>query len=341
MVSGIKDVAQRAGVAISTVSYVFSGRRVVAPKTREKVMRASEELGYIPNAGALMLRGQRTHIIALSSPMYESTNYESYSGFFMEVARRARFHGYDILLLASDDNKELERMADSGLVDGVILLDVAMDDERVEMAKTAKIPYLSIGRPRDLTHVLSIDLDFERMGRMAVDKLADAGHSDLLFVGETQADYVERGSNFLVRLRDGIIAQSDARGVTLNFLFLDDGIRTHDALSMAQRVASHNGTTGVIAQLGTVNLSNFVSSLRRLDMEVPEDLSLIAVASSGLADTLNPPIDEIPMLPHTVCEKGVDLLKEVVESEGGLVPLPSDELVEPRYVSRGSVMTRH
>lgn len=124
MVSGIKDVAQRAGVAISTVSYVFSGRRVVAPKTREKVMRASEELGYTPNAGALMLRGQRMHIIALSSPMYESTNYESYSGFFMEVARRARFHGYDILLLASDDNKELERMADSGLVDGVLGLPV-------------------------------------------------------------------------------------------------------------------------------------------------------------------------------------------------------------------------
>ena len=60
---GIRDVAQRAGVAISTVSKVFSGRGEVMPAMRERVLSAASELGYQPNYVAQSLRRGATKLI--------------------------------------------------------------------------------------------------------------------------------------------------------------------------------------------------------------------------------------------------------------------------------------
>ena len=65
--AGIKDVAQEAGVSVSTVSYVLSGKRSISAKTTDKVMAAVERLGYTPDASARKMRGMRNHIFALSA----------------------------------------------------------------------------------------------------------------------------------------------------------------------------------------------------------------------------------------------------------------------------------
>lgn len=57
--AGIKDVAQEAGVSVSTVSYALSGKRSISAKTTDKVMAAVERLGYTPDASARKMRGMR------------------------------------------------------------------------------------------------------------------------------------------------------------------------------------------------------------------------------------------------------------------------------------------
>ena len=57
--AGIKDVAAKAGVSISTVSYVMSGKRSIGEETKKKVLKAAQELGYQPNLQARSLRGRR------------------------------------------------------------------------------------------------------------------------------------------------------------------------------------------------------------------------------------------------------------------------------------------
>lgn len=61
--TGIKDVAREAGVSVSTVSYVLSGKRSISAKTTDKVMAAVERLGYTPDASARKMRGMRNHIL--------------------------------------------------------------------------------------------------------------------------------------------------------------------------------------------------------------------------------------------------------------------------------------
>ena len=67
--ANITEVAEAAGVSISTVSYALSGKRPVAADTRRRIEAAVRELGYSPNAGARMLAGSRTQIFALTEPL--------------------------------------------------------------------------------------------------------------------------------------------------------------------------------------------------------------------------------------------------------------------------------
>lgn len=163
---GIKDVAALAGVSISTVSYVFSGKRPVSDATKIRVLKAVQQLDYHPGSGAAMLRrDRRTHLIVLSSPMHPYTDYSNYATFFFAVVARARHYHYNVVLLMDeDDTDELLRMSYSGMIDGVLLLDVTMEDPRVAQAHTSLVPYVSIGYARDSSKLLSVDVDFHAMG---------------------------------------------------------------------------------------------------------------------------------------------------------------------------------
>ena len=139
--AGIKDVAREAGVSASTVSYVLSGKRSISAKTTGKVMAAVEKLGYTPDASARKMRGMRNQIIALSAPNRGDINQARYNAYFLRTAWAARNAGYDVMLLTGPDAvKDIRRVTQSNLADGIVLLDVEQDDERAAQSGTFSKP---------------------------------------------------------------------------------------------------------------------------------------------------------------------------------------------------------
>ncbi|RYQ47393.1 LacI family transcriptional regulator [Bifidobacterium pseudolongum subsp. pseudolongum] len=134
--AGIKDVAARAGVSISTVSYVVSGKRKIGAATQARVRAAALELGYRPVVDATEPASARgAHVLAVSSPLRPYTDVTNYAAFFFALATAAKRHGYGILLLTHEaGDQELRRVADRGMADGVFLLDVLLSDSRADMA---------------------------------------------------------------------------------------------------------------------------------------------------------------------------------------------------------------
>ncbi|HZR45022.1 MAG TPA: LacI family DNA-binding transcriptional regulator, partial [Ktedonobacteraceae bacterium] len=118
----ITDVAERAGVSKTTVSHALSGKRPVAPATRERIIQVIEELGFRPNILARNLRSQRTQMVALIIP--DITN-----PFFPVLARGIQDtlieHGYYTFLCNTDSQQEqeVEFVADAiqRKVDGIVL----------------------------------------------------------------------------------------------------------------------------------------------------------------------------------------------------------------------------
>lgn len=333
--AGIKDVAERAGVSISTVSYVMSGKRSVKQETKHKVMQAARELGYFPNAGARMLRGERTNILALSSPMHEYTDYTNYSAFFFAVAQRARHYGYDLLLLMGEDETEdLMRMGDSGLVDGILLLDVTLNDPRVGYARSCRVPMVSIGVPADTSDLYCVDLDFELMGRWAVERARNLGHRHVLLLGDQVAAY-DSGSNFIIRTRDSVFSAASECGMIVDFCpavgrSADEVEKTLDRMFSDDPVP-----TAIFGQCNLGQMSHVTEYLRSHDMRIPEDVSVLALGTYGNAALMSPPLDEIPMLPFRTCPRAVDVLMEIIDGKRAIAG--GEELLPSKYLQRGSM----
>ncbi|MCO8274320.1 LacI family transcriptional regulator [Actinoplanes sp. TRM 88003] len=118
----LRQVAERAGVSVRTVSNVVSGFALVAPATRERVQRVIDELGYKPNAAARHLRGGRSGLVALVLPEMASPYFGELAGL---LADRAEAYAWTLLVQQTGGDAGRERELLDGVraqaVDGLIM----------------------------------------------------------------------------------------------------------------------------------------------------------------------------------------------------------------------------
>lgn len=331
----ITDVARAAGVSISTVSYALSGKRPIGEKTRQRIEAAIEELGYRPNAGARALAGRRTYILAVTEPLRPDTYTPAHMAFVLATATAARAYDYDVLLLTQEEAAGgLHRVTTSRIVDGVIVLDVLAQDERVELVRQLGVPAALVGIPDDTEGLACVDLDFAAAATMAVDRLADQGHRVVGLLGHPSSVY-ERGSNFPIRFRDAFVARASERGLEVRRATPD---RTIPAVrtAMAELLGPERDLTGLVMHCEDTVHMRALDILREEGLEVPHDVSVISAASTFDTSGFTPPLDVIPLVAQDSCSRAVELAIAQITGEGE----PRVELIPPRYVERGSTAAR-
>lgn len=328
----IHDVARRAGVSISTVSYALSGKRSIAEATRIRVNEAVEALGYRAHAGARMLAGDRTNIFALTAPLHSETYAPAHMAFVLSVVRAAREHDYDVLLLTQDEGAgSLRRVVTSSLVDGVIVLDVSDEDERIDMLRSLDVPVTLVGVPRDTDGLVCVDMDFESAAALSVEHLAAAGHRSVGLIGHSRAVY-ERGSNFPRRFRDAFLASARERGLDVAFEMADrDSATVRGAVDGL--MSALPGMTGLVMHSDESVQTSALAILKDRGIAVPRDMSVLSACSSFSTEHFEPPLDTIPLIPDDTCFPAVAL---ALRQLSGAVA-PHVELVPPRYLERGSI----
>lgn len=331
----INEVARAAGVSISTVSYALSGKRPVAAETKARIEKIIRDLDYRPNAGARMLAGRRTHIFALTQPLRPDTHAPTHMAFVLAASIAARRSDYDLLLLTEEEaSAGMRRVASSGLVDGFLALDVAPADERVGLARSLDVPTVFIGVPDDHDGLVCVDLDFEAAAGDAVDRLADAGHTDIALIGQPSRTYEK--SNFPPRVRAGFCRRAQARGIRHHEC--TSGIVRHSSAAVRGAVAEllDAGVTGFVVHAGEETPGVLLAELSARELEVPRDVSVISVANTFDVAGLPTPLDDIPLVPQDSCDLAVDLVLRARDE-----PLqPRVHLISPQHHARGSVEPR-
>src|SRR5487761_230017 len=126
------QIAERAGVALSTVSYVLSGKRPVSPKMRQRVMAAIEELNYRPHGPARALASGASHTIALFLPSANWDLVPVQQTFVAGATQATSARGYGLLLrTAATDPGTIVELISEHRADGAILMETLADDARV------------------------------------------------------------------------------------------------------------------------------------------------------------------------------------------------------------------
>ncbi|QPK81950.1 LacI family DNA-binding transcriptional regulator [Schaalia sp. ZJ405] len=207
-----RDVARRAGVSQTTVSYVMSGRRAVAPQTEERVLKAMEQLGYQPNFGARALKSNRSNVIGVVIPHHSGADPASQNQFLVALTSEARRHNYDLLLVTDDEGTEgLRRTIDTALCDGLLIMEVLSNDPRAQMVADAQTPAVFVGIPDAHTPVIAIDADYVWAGQQAVRTLSKRGHRSITFL--VPGDETLRDLNFIERFRQGVFSEANEQRI--------------------------------------------------------------------------------------------------------------------------------
>ncbi|MCJ7841495.1 LacI family transcriptional regulator [Lederbergia sp. NSJ-179] len=172
----IKDIAKKAGVSISTVSYALNGSPKVTEKTSKKILEIAKDLNYVPNAAARTLKKRASKIIGAFMPDYGGP-------FFGDLLRgmRKTFNqkGYDLIACTG---KESHRFLPEGIIDGAIILDWNFPDK--EILRYADLGSKIVVLDRKLYHpnIEHVLLDNRTGTQLALNYLIEKKHQDIVFL---------------------------------------------------------------------------------------------------------------------------------------------------------------
>jgi DNA-binding LacI/PurR family transcriptional regulator len=325
----IADVARHAGVAVSTVSYVLSGKRTISAGTQERVQASIRALGFHPHAGARSLASNKANVIALALPLRQGMNVPVLMQFATAVVTAARTFDHDVLLLTADEGAAgIRRIAGSAMVDGLILMDVETHDPRVSTLHEVDRPSVLIGLPAEAGRLTCVDLDFRAAGGACVTHLAGLGHRHIALLGAPQVVY-DRDTGFARRTRDGVVEAATAAGISATTLPCEP---TYAAALAALRSVPE--ATGLIVH-NEAAVDHILTALRTLGRRVPEDISIVAICPDEVAERATPVLTSVPIPASEVGRRAVDLLMRKINGDA----VPDMTLLPPRLTVRASTGT--
>jgi DNA-binding LacI/PurR family transcriptional regulator len=327
----IYDVAQAAGVTAATVSVALSGRGVVNRRTRERIIRCAQELGYRPNLVARSLTMRRTCTIGLV--IYDIAN-PFYAEAALAVEQKAQRAGYRVIFANTTGDVLLgEELIDemaARQVDGIIAMPGGLRADAVRALAATGLPIVPClwDEEPNVGLTPSVGVDFGAGGRLVADHLLELGHQRIGIVAIGTPDEPT------VRAREAAFRDRLAeRGCPLDMALwhwadssLESGhAAAHDLLTLPRSPTAIYATNDVMA-LGVL------AAARERGRGVPDDLSVVGFDDIGMARFLTPPLTTVRIEKTALMAAATDLLLRLIAGEEVTAPPP----LLPSLVVRGS-----
>jgi DNA-binding LacI/PurR family transcriptional regulator len=305
----IGEVARQVGVARSTVSYALSGNRSISAETRAQILRVVEELGYRPNASARALAEGRTRTIGLVIPPPSHRLLDSQLAFVAVLSELVSAADLDLLLSPStgEHDRSFRRMLSGRRVDGVLVMEVRMRDERIDALERSKIPYVLIGRPANPAGLFWADFDYGGMVQRCVDQLADLGHRRIALLNRP-AEMLAAGYGVARRTAESFASAAARRGLRARAFCCADAAAAGEACMNEILEARPRITAAVTVNDGS--LAGVARALDRAGVRMPQDFSLIGMVGERWAEDFHPPLTGAVISPRELVRHAFGILQQ-------------------------------
>lgn len=293
----MKDVAQRAGVGVGTVSRVINRVPGVKESTLIKVNQAIKELNYIPDEYARGLKTKSSRTIALILP---SVWYPFFSEFAYYVEKRLNKEDYKLLLCNSNDNPTEEakyiKMLKQNKIDAII----AITYSDIEQYIYSNIPFVSLDRYFD-KKVSYVTSDNYEGGKLAARKLLEHGARSLAYVGS----YSKYPNGTMLR-RAGFRDYLKNIGIDYKEIFLQEPVNDFTPYIL-EMLKVHPKIDGIFCHTDSL-LLKLRKILNQYGYRVPEDIQLIGFDGMNLSSDLPLGISTIAQPVEQLANGAVDLV---------------------------------
>lgn len=304
----IRDVAALAGVDASLVSRVLNDhpKASAGPATRQRILDAAHSLSYQPNVVARGLRMARTWTLGLLLPNLSNPLYVTIA---RAAERRARERGFGLVFgthVEGDEEATFARMLQQGRVDGMMTASGTLGDAVLRrFAGGEHIPVVMVNR-RVRGVRSAITVDDAGGAAMATRHLVELGHTHVAGVfgpaaihttRQRQAGFLEAGKRARIKT------------VSIDAMGLDQKAGSEAAKAIFDM---HREVTAIFASTFAIGMGVHRTA-RRMGVRIPEEMSLVALHDSELADFLSPTLTTVGLPVEEMAHRAVDHLVDLID----------------------------
>ncbi|MFF3336983.1 LacI family DNA-binding transcriptional regulator [Streptomyces sp. NPDC002888] len=322
------DVAARAGVSRALVSLVFRNQPGASQKTRDRVLRVADEIGYHPDTAARLLARGRSRTLGVMLTVHEPFQADLVEGIYPEAERL----GYEVLLSANapgrDEAKSIEALL-SHRCGALILLGPSSDDADLDTLGS-RTPTVSVGRRVPGARVDSVHSAEHKGVRQAMDHLVELGHRRIVHIdGGRQSGSAERRRAY----RDAMRRHGLAEEIRVIPGAHDEGAGIEAGrLLLAERDRGLSLPTAVLAGNDRCAMG-LLMTLARAGVDVPAEMSVVGYDDSHLSHMMPIGLTTVRQDAVLIAEYAVRFAVERLE---GGEPEPREAVLDPKLVVRGT-----
>lgn len=333
MAPKIKDVAQKAGVSVTTVSRVLNGERYVKDDLKARVKKAIDELGYTPSHIARSLVRKKTNLIGVIVPDVTSSFYAT---ILSNIEKTASLNDYNLIVcnIIEDIDKEYKylQVFKEMRVEGVIVMHEKLNDEIREFIDKMDIPLIfSSVKPNDQKFG-SVIIDDRAAAYEATGYLIGLGHRRIAFIGGDMRDVTSgqgRYVGYTQAMHDNSLAIDDA-----HVRFGD--YKTQSGYELMEEMCGGGDLPTAVFAASDDMAVGAMNCLHDKGLKVPEDVSVIGFDGSQLTELVRP---RLTSMEQPIREMGQVTIEKLLDLIAGQTSR-EDAVLRHRLVVRDSCKAR-
>ena len=323
-------LAKDLGLSISTVSRALNGYDDVSPETRARVFARAKEIGYRPNPGARRLKSGTTSAIGVILPAPSSAGHAvdtMYSSLLGGVATEIETAGYHLLATMQAKNDPAreaalyENFIKGSWVDALLIVRTRVHDSRIELARQARMPFVTYGRTESREPYAWVDTDNESAFRLATKRLLEFGHRRIALINGP-AEY------YFAQLRERGYQRAFAEaGLTPEpaWIVHGDVAETSGHVLCRSLLIRNPAPTAFVCATDAMAFGA-IAACREAGLAVGPDVSIIGYGNSSASAYCNPPLTTVE---HEVFENGRHVGQALIKLIRKEIPPADVHYLEP------------
>ncbi len=327
----IFDVARKANVSTATVSRALNHPEVVRINTRNRIMEAIEEVGYIPNRAARAMHQNRSGTIGLLVPTIDNSIFSHLIQAFSETLNELDFtmlistNGYDL----DQENSQLRNMLEHR-VDAIALVGLEHTNRSYRLIEGRRTPAVAIWNYDEASLISCVGADNREAGKIAAEHIVGLGHQKIATM------FPPVTGNDRARFRqEGVWDVLNKNGITItDFWRVTTKYDVSQAQSLCRVLLDNPDRPTAIIAGNDIIARGAISAASQLGLPVPAALSVIGIGDFAESAEWIPPLTTVNMNADQIGQTAARMLVKFVHGGGDQQPVR--KLVASRLVVRNS-----
>lgn len=335
----LKDIAEKAGVSMMTVSNVINGKHNrVSAKTIEKVNQIIKEYNYVPNLSARSLTNKTSNIIGIVIAITKCEDEAAYlenpyvSTMIGAIENELRHNGYYAMVRSVTQKEDVNLLLKNWNVNGIIFLYPDNDGFFHDFLDTAPCPIAIFDNHKNYDKVINVCSDDKKGLYLSTKYVINHGHTHIGFV----ADY--EGNPLLTERLNGYKHALEESGIPFRPEYVFSYTPTYEGgIAAGKKIASMPGSITAIVTTADYCAAGIMEGARLGGLRIPIDLSIVGYDNLQLCQFISPKLTSISQNVRQKAVLATTLLLEQIHT--GELPNPSRVVMDVEIVERQSVIS--